>query len=653
MLCNKGDVEHPKIRARWVATEVNTGNDVTFYAATPPLEAKRLLFSKYAHLRRIKGPKLQISLCDITKAYFNAKPSRDLFVRLPREMGLPSNHVGHLLRCCYGTRDAGSLWEDAYTQALLAMGFQQGRSSPCVSHHKLRDITIVVHGDDFTALGLEDDLTWYEKRLAEHFEIGDRHRISDQPGTEQEARILNRIIRVDENQISYEADPRHIELLARSLNLTTCRFTGATGFKHKPQGQKEEEEEEEPTETPPQEDEPYLDDGPASASSISSMLRSRTPRIKTKKIDGNTIHIRQTVTFNMDNNETHIIDVPYRHVYGYHPSTVFFTGQIGGPSFQLGQPGANPYTGKFHTEQQHRLPNYQRERLLAHVLAEGAAWESSNADCHKAFVASITKKKFKKKRLGRKSVISHEKLEALGDVLTDEQQTTFRALAARANYLALDRPDCAFAAKELCRECARPTSESFNRLRHLVRYLVHAPRLIYNYQFEDPPEEARVHVDTDFAGCAITRRSTSGGTITWGSHLIKHWSATQTVIALSSGEAELSGITKGAAHGLGFQSLAKDMNIDLKLHVLSDAVAAIGICKRRGLGRIRHLHVADLWIQERLKSGDFLLSKVAGASNPADLLTKYVDKQAIIRLLPLLGMTNEEGRARLAPQLTQ
>ena len=130
VLCKKGDVENPRIRARWVATEVNTGNDVTFYAATPPLDANRLLFSKYAHQRRKRGPKLQISLCDITKAHVNATPSRDLFVRLPKEMGLPSNHVGHLLRCCYGTRDAGSLWEGAYTQIVLGMGFEQGRSSP-------------------------------------------------------------------------------------------------------------------------------------------------------------------------------------------------------------------------------------------------------------------------------------------------------------------------------------------------------------------------------------------------------------------------------------------------------------------------------------------------------------------------------------------
>ena len=61
--------------------------------------------------------------------------------------------------------------------------------------------------------------------------------------------------------------------------------------------------------------------------------------------------------------------------------------------------------------------------------------------------------------------------------------------------------------------------------------------------------------------------------------------------------AELGGMCRGAPLGLGLQSLANDLGIKVALEVLTDT-AAIGICNRRGLGRIRHLHVADLWIQD-------------------------------------------------------
>ena len=46
--------------------------------------------------------------------------------------------------------------------------------------------------------------------------------------------------------------------------------------------------------------------------------------------------------------------------------------------------------------------------------------------------------------------------------------------------------------------------------------------------------------------------------------LFKHWSSTQTTVALSSGEAELGGICRGAAIALGLHALAKDLGIQLK-----------------------------------------------------------------------------------------
>ena len=91
-----------------------------------------------------------------------------------------------------------------------------------------------------------------------------------------------------------------------------------------------------------------------------------------------------------------------------------------------------------------------------------------------------------------------------------------------------------------------------------------------------------IFVDTDFAGCLVTRKSTSGGCAMVGRHLVKHWSSTQKVVTLSSGEAELAGIVKGSAEGLGLKSLAEDLGIYVKVKIFADASAAIGICRRSG-----------------------------------------------------------------------
>ena len=127
-----------------------------------------------------------------------------------------------------------------------------------------------------------------------------------------------------------------------------------------------------------------------------------------------------------------------------------------------------------------------------------------------------------------------------------EAASLYRAGAARANYLALDRADLTFAAKELCRRMSSPTTADLVQLRRLARCLVGAPRLLYSYPWQASAGIA-VYVDTDFAGCSSTRKSTSGGIIFRGKHLLKTWSTTQKVVTLSSGEAELAGVVKGVA----------------------------------------------------------------------------------------------------------
>ena len=81
------------------------------------------------------------------------------------------------------------------------------------------------------------------------------------------------------------------------------------------------------------------------------------------------------------------------------------------------------------------------------------------------------------------------------------------------------------------------------------------------------------------------------------------------VLALSSGESELGGLTKACTEGLGMKSLLDDFQVRVEIKVLSDATAAIGMVRRLGLGKVRHLAVADLWVQQRVRSGDLSVAK--------------------------------------------
>ena len=61
-----------------------------------------------------------------------------------------------------------------------------------------------------------------------------------------------------------------------------------------------------------------------------------------------------------------------------------------------------------------------------------------------------------------------------------------------------------------------------------------------------------------------------------GGHLLKTWSSTQASVALTSGEAEFYGVVKAAGVGLGFQSMLRDIGMDIPLCVDTDSSAAEG-----------------------------------------------------------------------------
>ena len=278
--------------------------------------------------------------------------------------------------------------------------------------------------------------------------------------------------------------------------------------------------------------------------------------------------------------------------------------------------------------------------------------EDDEPTCEEEAVEESTLLEVKAGEGKNKTTENPEDGEADEEELPPDLAHLFRAGAARANYLAMDRPDLSWAAKELCRRMSAPRREDLQRLRRLARYLLEAPRLVAWFVLQEEGLPLRAFGDTDFAGCPDTRRSTSGGCLLLGRHCLKHWSVTQKTVTLSSGEAELAGCVKAAAEGLGLQALLHDLGVEVHLQLWSDSAAAIGIAKRSGIGRIRHLAVALLWIQERLRSGDFELFKVAGETNPADLFTKALSRQSVDKHLTELDMHFEAGRAPSAPEVS-
>ena len=83
-----------------------------------------------------------------------------------------------------------------------------------------------------------------------------------------------------------------------------------------------------------------------------------------------------------------------------------------------------------------------------------------------------------------------------------------------------------------------------------------------------------------------------------GEHALKAYTRKQKIIARSSAEAELYAAALGASESKGIVSLLRDLGYEKKPVLAIDAKATEHILHRQGIGKLKHIDVAYLWIQD-------------------------------------------------------
>ena len=123
---------------------------------------------------------------------------------------------------------------------------------------------------------------------------------------------------------------------------------------------------------------------------------------------------------------------------------------------------------------------------------------------------------------------------------------------------------------------AAPTEEDEAKLRRILRYLKGAPRMTITMEKGENAGGIDAYIDSDFAGCTRTRKSTSGGGVMWRGSLMKAWAKTVQTLALSSGEAELAALTRGAAESMGLKAILRDLCLDADIELFFRCDGGIG-----------------------------------------------------------------------------
>ena len=157
--------------------------------------------------------------------------------------------------------------------------------------------------------------------------------------------------------------------------------------------------------------------------------------------------------------------------------------------------------------------------------------------------------------------------------------------------------------------------------------MIEAERVVWHFrETDEEPTAVEAFVDSDWAGCLNSRKSTSGGMLSVAGTAAHKEAWRRRLRSLS--------IT---AQALGFAALARDLGYELKVNLWSDSTAARGVAARKGLSsRTRHMEVKFLWLQSTLAKGQLEWKKVSTCDNPADILTKPTPREELRRRLSLV-----------------
>ena len=113
------------------------------------------------------------------------------------------------------------------------------------------------------------------------------------------------------------------------------------------------------------------------------------------------------------------------------------------------------------------------------------------------------------------------------------------------------------------------------------------------------------------------------------------------------------GLVKAASVSIGVQAISRDLGrvSDAPIVIKSDASAAIGIASRIGIGKVRHIEVTQLWLQEKVAGGTIIIEKVPSKSNLADAMTKAMDREGIDRHVQGVNAERRRDRHPIAPAM--
>ena len=219
--------------------------------------------------------------------------------------------------------------------------------------------------------------------------------------------------------------------------------------------------------------------------------------------------------------------------------------------------------------------------------------------------------------------------------------TAYRGMIGSLLYLTASRPDIMFSTCLCARYQANPKESHLSAVKRIFKYLKGTPNLGLWYPINSGFDLIG-YSDSDFAGCKIDRKCTTGGAQLLGNKLVSWTSKKQHTVSLSTAEAEYVAAGSCCAQVLWMQHQLSDYGLKVsKTPIFCDSTSAIAISNNPVLhSRSKHIDVRYHFIRDHIEKGDIELYFVGTDFQLADLFTKPLDEQRFNFLLSELGMMN-------------
>ncbi|XP_073154038.1 secreted RxLR effector protein 161-like [Henckelia pumila] len=204
------------------------------------------------------------------------------------------------------------------------------------------------------------------------------------------------------------------------------------------------------------------------------------------------------------------------------------------------------------------------------------------------------------------------------------------------------RPDITYGLSLVSRFMSKPSREHWKAVQWLMKYLKGTSELKLKYS--DSASNTCVvagYCDSDYGADLDKRRSIFGYIFTVGGNVVSWKSSLQSVVALSTTEAEYIRLTEAVKEGLWITGFVAEMGFEKKgVTIFCDSQSAIHLSKNSFFHeRTNHIDVRLHFVRDIISKGLTIIKKIDTLVNPADILTKVVP---VSKLNQALGMLNLE-----------